>query len=183
MIAVVLSRPATVSLTSWLIRSATNFDASHSSIHFEGRGTFKGGRLIFEATSHGVGLVHPSKWENHNRYVHVFRLKQHEDDGYAALGEMWHELGASYDYSGVLGFGLRLMMRKWFGIRMKAHDTPDAMFCSELVARWLWKLGERASIHGHALLPPEETSPAGLYRELRRLPVFEETDPKKGSCP
>lgn len=157
---------------SWAIRKATNFDASHASVHLMGRGIFSQNRLVFESTTHGIGLTHPAIWDKANQPVAAFRLQRANlEAGETALREMWQYLGGDYDYEGLLHFGFRLLAQRIFGARVEAPDTPGVMFCSELAARWInatkVQLGRRPG-----LLRPDDVSPAGLFRELEQSELF-----------
>jgi len=170
-IVVVLSTPSSPSLVSWLIRKITRFKATHASIHIKGRGMFAGSRLIFESTSHGVSLVHPSTWDKNNRAVFAYEMVGENEAGAVGLRETWKLLGADYDYLGLFHFGWRMLMDRIFGVKVDAPITQDTLFCSELVARWLNEVKTQLGIP-LGTLRPDEVSPAGLSIELERSDLF-----------
>jgi len=171
-IVVVLSTPRSFHLSSWLIKIGTGYPASHASLHIMGRGLFEGERMVFEATAHGIGLVHPSRWDKLNRPVAAYEMvEQHEVIGRAAFREMWKNLGADYDWKGAFSFALRIIVAKLYGVTVPVEDTPEKMFCSELVARWLNEVQLRLDQPQDALRP-DDVSPAGLSAVLERSELF-----------
>jgi len=170
MIVVVLSTPSSFSFPSWLIQKITQFEATHASIHIKGRGMFSGSRLIFESTAHGVSLVHPSRWDAHNRAVYAFEMVSETEAGAIGLRETWKLLGADYDYLGLFHFGWRMLMDR-FGVKLDARISEDTLFCSELVARWLNEVKTQLGLPPGSLRP-DEVSPAGLAAELGQSDLF-----------
>jgi hypothetical protein len=168
---VVLSRPHKFDAASWAIKKITHFDASHASIHFHGSGTFAGQPLVFEATSHGIGITHGVLWHKKNLAVHAFQTLAEADMVRASLGTMWEYLGEDYDYRGVGYFAWRLLLKRVFGKDVRAPDTTDEMFCSELVSRWYLHLYDALGREPPAVLP-EETSPADLAALLDKDELF-----------
>lgn len=177
MISVVLSRPRKFNLVSWLIRAIISFPASHASIHVAGRGLFAGQPMVLEATGdRGVSLVHRRQWSGQNLVVFQFNLQEkYAEAGDLSLASMLKALGENYDLRGLLSFGWRLFLRHFLGIRTRVHSTPNEMFCSEVVARWLISLRRLLSLQGIDVLPPDETSPADLVRVIQELGVFDQT--------
>jgi hypothetical protein len=171
MIVVVLSTPKSFHLSSWLIKVGTGYPASHASLHIRGRGLFEGERMVFEATAHGIGLVHPSRWDELNRPVAAYEMVDHHAAGRDAFREMWKSLGVDYDWNGALSFAIRIIIAKLYGVKVQAEDTPDKMFCSELVARWLNRVNTSLGLPT-GTLHPDEVSPAGLSVELERSDLF-----------
>lgn len=173
MIAVVLSTPHKFHLSSWLIKYGTRFDSSHAAICVMGEGWMKDQALVLESTSHGTTFVHAGVWDTNNKPMHILLLKEHEDVAKAALGRLLPKLGSGYDYKGAYGYGIRLLIYAWTGKLLRAQDTPDKMFCSELVARWVNDIRLETGVERLALLP-DETTPAALYYQLKGSAWFEE---------
>jgi len=168
MIAIVLSRPKSCSPISWAIRKITNSDVSHASIHFSHiGGPFSTGyRWVLESTGSGVNLVAAERWDNHNKLMYAFRIR---DDvmGPKALYIIFRELGAEYDFAGIGRFCAYLVLEKVNKrlARMCVPDTPDKMFCSEVVARYLHLLDgmlRNDSFEPVKNLLPDLTSPEDL---------------------
>jgi len=171
MIHVVLSRPKKWYFASWAIMEVTNFDASHASVHFLGSGTFAGQPLVLEATTHGVGITHGTRWHGKNLPIHAFELRCDGDKPRGSLGRMWEYLGEDYDYRGVGYFAWRLFLKRCMGLNVRAPDTEDEMFCSELVARWYLELYDSLG-RGKPEVRPEETSPSDLAAILEGDDLF-----------
>jgi hypothetical protein len=116
--------------------------------------------VVLEA---GLAGFHPSAaapWWRQHQVLYVVRVQTDLSAGLAAAGPY---LGAQYDVQGLAGAGLvtlgRWLRRKW---RNPAHG-PAQLFCSEVVARILaW-----AAVPGADQLPPDETTPADLFRFLQ----------------
>lgn len=176
MITVVLSRPKKFSLISWLIRKATNFPASHASLHVVGTGTLQGRTLVLEATGHGVGVIPGGWWHAKNKVVCAYTLIELQGAGSAAYCRMWDESNVPYDFMGVGRFGVLLLLRWFFGLNIRhAPDTPKRLFCSELVARWLMHLSQIAKIDNQApvQISPEMMSPGDLVPVIKGMGCFE----------
>jgi hypothetical protein len=177
MIQVVLSRPKKFSLISWLIRKATGFSASHASLHLEGKGTLKGRTIVLEATGHGVGIIPGGWWHSKNEVVKCYKLVQRQDAGGEAYREVWDAANVPYDFLGVYRFACRLLARWIFGWNIKySPDTPEKMFCSELVARWLMVLSRLTAGEGKEpiSIAPEMMAPGDLVPLLGDMGFFEE---------
>jgi len=151
----------------------TRAGASHASIHWTGSGTVGGEAMVLESTTHGTGITHPGVWDLKSEIVRSYKLlDDHEEAGRKALGTIWTRLGTDYDYPGVIRFGLRMIARWIFGLRLKAADTSETLFCSELVARWLTELAKQTG-KGPTQISPADTPPADLIPILESMGCFE----------
>lgn len=173
LIYVVLSRPKKRSWVSWLIRLLTKFPASHATIHLVGSGTFNGQRMVIEAASHGVGIVHPSTWDANNQVVKVYQMVDGIEHGREALAYVWSYLGTSYDIYGLVHFAGRLILKRLFGIRTSAPTSEDKWFCTELVVRWLAHVSRLRNLEPPNILP-DETAPSDLALLLLNTGLFKE---------
>jgi hypothetical protein len=177
-IRVVLSTPKKFNLISWLIRKATRYPASHASIHLEGKGTLKGRGIVLEATGHGVGVIPDGWWHAENRVIRSFALVRQQEIGGEAYREVWDESNVPYDFLGVARFAGRLLVRWLFGWRIRhSPDTPERMFCSELVARWLMAFSRLTAGEGQEpiKIAPEMMAPGDLVPLMDGMGFFEET--------
>ena len=171
MIEVVLSRPSSASLISWLIRKVIKFDASHASIHFMRSDAFGGQPMVFEAVGSGARVVHARQWDTHNVRVESFVLgKEHEEIGWVALERMWPMLGLPYDYPGVLSFLWRMLVHA-IGGSAKVPSSPYAVFCSELVVRWLTNIRALSQM-GPASKLADASSPADIATLVDEMSMF-----------
>ena len=184
-VSVVLSTPPTFHLSSWAIREFTGSDVSHASLHFDGDGLILGHRRwVYEAVSHGVRLVPFERWEK----VNLLRYRLNFVDEFAAyrgLSVSLYELGAEYDYGGVIKFALYLLLKKiHLGAANWMRASPDSLFCSEAVLRVIQTVIAFASdpeTFGDLLSwVPDLTSPEDLKR-LRRYDAFEVTYANPGN--
>jgi len=181
MIRVVLSRPKKFDIVSFLIRKATNFPASHASIHIDGSGTLSGRTIVLEATGSGVGIVPGGWWHAKNKVVRAYKFAGDQNVGAEAFRQIWDASNVPYDFLGIFWFALRLITRWIFGVNVSyASDSPQRLFCSELVARWLVALSELSLREGEVALSisPEDTAPGDLVPIIESMGMFEKT-----TCP
>jgi len=174
---VVLSRPKKFYLASWLIRKATNCDASHASIHIDGSGTLKDRTLVLEAVTHGVRVIPGSWWRAKNDVVKAYKLVEKEEAGAEAYRHVWDESNVTYDFLGIVRFAARLLARWIFGLNISySPDTPKRLFCSELVARWLMALSRITAGEGDEPLKiaPEMMAPGDLIPLVETMGFFED---------
>jgi hypothetical protein len=175
-IRVVLSRPKKRTPISWFIAKVIRFEASHATLHVVGHGLLKDSWLVFEATgSRGVSVVHQDVWYEKNEAVRVYELVENADSGREALGNVWRLMGHRYDFAGLLYFGLRLLLRRAFRLKLPAMLSPDVLFCSELVTKWLESLMAAVNCPLE-LKDPDDTTPKDLDKLLSESCMFERKD-------
>jgi len=127
----------TSGIFSRIIRWFTRATVSHALITF--RDEYLERVFVMEATGRGFMLQPWSKWRQHNQLVARFEVIASDEDQIEALRLVAGQLGAQYDYIGILAFALR---RIW-GRMKNPLASPSRMFCSEVVSRYLKELSFR----------------------------------------
>jgi len=117
--------------------------------------------LAFEAHGlFGVRLV-PSDKARHD-VVEEYTISL---GGYAIMASLRDRFGQSYDYGGMFGFALAIVVRRWFGLRIRnLFGSPSSQVCSELVASLFKDLG----LPGTSSWDVELTSPKRLVKYCRK---------------
>ncbi len=152
------STPRHFNPVSWLVRSMTGSEASHSFFLYWDD-DFQCD-MVLEAHEVGFRLITWKRFVKKNRIVGLVEPAHSLDKGFARLGD-W--VGSVYDFGGLFGqivvqFG-RFLARKWRNPFRSAHS----MFCSESVVRCMQWAG-----HPDAhKFTPKETAPQDLLRFYR----------------
>jgi hypothetical protein len=133
-----------------VIRWITRSPVSHCMIEFP----VWGRRMVAEARIGGVRMV-PSIRARHH-VVAEYRCKFGARAGLAAISD---EMGARYDYEGLLVIAWALMLKEWFRVKVtRIRWQTSSVKCSELIAIFLRAAG--VAVEGE--LPPELTTPEDI---------------------
>jgi len=160
MTTIVLSRPRGAALLSRLIRRLTRSPVSHAMV-----GAKVGNvPVVIEATVGGVKITPRRKFERTNLVVAEFQTPEWVDLTFAV-----EHVGEHYDYVGLVGHLLCILVWRWFRVYVKNPlASPSAVVCSEFVVRAVNALSFKH-------LDPERVTPKDLLDacstsdEFRRL--------------
>lgn len=142
--------------TNWfsrLVRWFTKSQVSHVFLEYDS--SLWGGRWVAEATVGGVRKV-PS-YKARKNVVFEYRFLGDPRPGCAAIASYF---GNKYDYAGIVGFAVFILLWRWLHLKIKRPFTHSkAQLCSELVARWVKESGVPVA----AYIDPELTTPQMVY--------------------
>lgn len=155
------------SIGSWLIRRATKSKVSHVSIGSDIHGV----DVALEAGVSGVTPMIRSKFEATNIIVEQYWIK----DGIVSEEALKHaveEIGEGFDYAGLLGFGLVILVARWFRKKIKnPWASPKTVWCSEFVLH----LNRDKTIPEWNDFEPESVTPEDLRAACESGSSFERT--------
>lgn len=145
-------------LHSRLIRFFTGSEISHVGVVFHD--DTLGMNLVMHATPRGFVVETWKHVLQKRKPVYVYSCNRPLDD---ALRTLATQLGARYDYAGVLGGAVQYIFNL-LGRRIKnPFASARKLWCSEAVVR----LMQSAGVMGSARLVPESTSPERLRAFFR----------------
>ena len=155
------STPRRWNVLSALIRSTTGSRTSHAWVQIHDP-LFRRD-LVLEAHATGLRLVPLTVFNLTNRVVAVAHPQCDLEGGLEAAGA-W--LGTRFDFEGLVGLFLELVLRRLGGHVNNVLHGRSALFCSEAVTRLLQAGGyPRADA-----LTPQDTTPEDLLEFLARDP-------------
>jgi len=158
MITIIFTRPKKWSLLSWLIKKFTKSQASHMMIGLEMYGV----PVVIHSTMGGVQITPRKKQMVNNEILEEYKFIPDVTNG---LKHSFDHLGERYDYVGLLGYAIILIMWRWFRRKMKNPlASPTALVCSEFVLH----VNHDGQIKEWEGLDPERTTPQDLI-EICRL--------------
>jgi len=149
---------------SAIIRFFTGSPISHTWLLVED--PVFGMKMVMEADEFGIRLIPYDRFQLGNDIKYLITLNSNWDYGLglATAGE-W--LSSMYDFSGLIGMAFvvigRWLKRKW----NNPFASHSAMFCSELVVRFL----QASQYPGTKDFVPEDTTPQDLLTFLQQPPV------------
>jgi len=157
MITLVFTTGKTWSLVSWLIKKFTKSESSHVAIGLE----IYGVPVLIHSTMGGVQISPRDKWMTNNYVVEEYEFVPNMSDG---IKHACEHLGERYDYVGLLGYAIILIMWRWFRKKMKNPlASPIALVCSEFVCH----VDHEKLIEEWMDLDPERTTPQDLIERCR----------------
>lgn len=140
-------------IVSSVIRWITRSKVSHCWFSFKMANT----PLLFHADFLGVCIGSKAAFALENTVVAEFEMRI---DFAPVIDEMLRDLGAAYDYAGIVGH-LWVLLGRVFGRQWENPlQRKDRWYCSEMVSYFLKECGEDVK------LPPASISPDCLMRFL-----------------
>jgi hypothetical protein len=145
----------------WIILRA---EANHCWLEYEGPDL--GQPIMIQASTMGVEMCLPKKYEKKAKVVARYRTKFDVPGGYASAVS-W--MGTKYDYMSLVGAILCLWVWRWFKVEIKnPFASADGVICSELVVR----ADPAHTIPEWRKFDPERVSPQMLLDVCRREESF-----------
>jgi len=123
--------------------------------------------MVVSSSLLGVEMVTRTRWLADHRVVAELEVPG-GDEPHPHL--FLAQLGAGYDYSGMLGY-LPIFVARWLRRRVRnPWASPTRSVCTELIVR---AMQARYRPNGWGMLDPEATYPSELLALCRRLQYFE----------
>jgi hypothetical protein len=120
------------------------------------------------ANADGVGYIPLDQFIRTRRLVAAFSPRR--ESLWTGLGELSKDVGAPYNYGGLLGMAYVEAARRWFDLQVSRNPTSErrALFCSQFVAEVVRASGLSLGLHDDpaSTLAPEELLNAMLGNPL-----------------
>lgn len=148
-------------IISQMIMFATGSDISHASIRFSNTES----NWMVEAAKYGIQPGWWNKFKSKNKIVHVFKFKNFDEKKLEEIVDKCLDkmIGKKYDYFGILGFAISIILRKLGFKNIKnIFGSKKMFFCSEFIMRVVEQIEKETKIKifdGD----PELTSPYDLF--------------------